>query len=751
MADHVLLCLKCRQKGHDVEHCPVEGWAGEFDWSFSPARMAIDLGTSWSDTDYQVICSRCESLDLVRFFETRPPWNAQADFTDDLDKQKDFIRSLGKTGSVQFWADCSLCCCLFAITPHPSSVGQEIFLVPDWTISRVSGELGAVTMDSPEKRQYTSCLLSVLKPSTISLPTRVVAHRGDALCMLEKDIEPQATLGGRQIDSHNINVDLIHKWVEACAERHDESCLPTAMKELEEIRLIEIESRKVVEYPGPECEYVALSYVWGGVTQGNYKLGDTLQTLPKTLEDALLFTRRLGKRYVWIDSVCIDQSDEKDKANQIDRMWSIYRGAWITIIALSGTSANSGFSRFSRETYFPQLCCRIKGKTLIGLMPTLSQQIWMSPWGRRAWTLQEGLLSPRCLYVSDHQIYFDCSSMQCCESLDESQSWAHGLTPSSNPTEEGFMTWMLRQAGAGALRIPLDWPSRRLEHWGEKLNLYSYRDMKYSVDAIRAFAGVLQRLETIYPKGFFFGMPVEDFDWALTWRSQVPPTRREGFPSWTWAGWKGWLFFGQPMDVEKTRRIPTYLDICASKAGRMEQIFLSKGDSITGTTGVRLIILEDPIHKTIQRETQGPEFQIDKYPTAEKDGYLFITATCLSFKPDFSKPLSGTYANGQNETFAFKIKDVRCLIRIYSMDRYIPGEWTGEHWIIDPNKLTEGTFILIARDHIQGFILHQLMLIKIQESTGLAERVTVMELLVPLDELEVLEEFKPRRQRIILV
>lgn len=750
MADHVLLCLKCRQKGHDVEHCPVDGWAAEYGWFFSPSRMAIDVGTAWSNTD-QVICSRCESLDLVRFFETRPPWNAQADFTDDFDKQKDFIRSLGKAGSVQFWADCSVCCCLFAITPHPSSVGQEIFLVPDWTISRVSGELGAVTMDSPEKRQYTTCLIPVLKPSSISLATRVVAHRGDALCMLEKDIEPQATLGGRQIDSHNINVDMIHKWVEACAERHDESCHPTAMKELEEIRLIEIESRKVVQYPGPECEYVALSYVWGGVTQGNYKLGDTLQTLPKTLEDTLSFTRNLGKRYVWIDSVCIDQSDEKDKANQIDRMWSIYRGAWITIIALSGTSANSGLSRFSRETYFPQLCCRIKGKTLISLMPTLSQQIWLSPWGGRAWTLQEGLLSPRCLYVSDHQIYFDCSSMQCCESLDESRSWAHGLTSSSNPTEEGFVTWMLRQAGAGALRIPLDWPSRRLEHWGEKLNLYAYRDMKYSVDAIRAFAGVLQRLETIYPKGFFFGMPVEDFDWALTWRSQVPPTRREGFPSWAWAGWKGPLFFGQPIDVEKTRRIPTDLEICASKAGRMEQIFVSKGDSITSTTGVRLIILEDPIHKTTQREPQGSEFHIDKYPTAEKDGYLFITATCLSFKPDFSNPLSGTYAAGQTETFSFKIKDVRCLIRIFSLDRYIPGEWTGEHWIIDPNKLTEGTFILLARDHIQGFILHQLMLINIQESSGLAERVTMMELLVPLDELEVLEEFKPRRQRIILV
>jgi hypothetical protein len=74
--------------------------------------------------------------------------------------------------------------------------------------------------------------------------------------------------------------------------------------------------------------------------------------------------------------------------------------------------------------------------------------------------------------------------MQYCESLDDTRSWAHQLTPASNPTKEGFVTWMLRQARAGALRVPLDWPSQRLEHWSEKLNLYSYRNMKYSEDAI---------------------------------------------------------------------------------------------------------------------------------------------------------------------------------------------------------------------------------------------------------------------------
>ncbi|KIN02953.1 hypothetical protein OIDMADRAFT_27430 [Oidiodendron maius Zn] len=748
MTDY-LLCLKCRQSGHDVEHCPADGWVGELDWFFSPARRHINLGTVWDHTD-QTMCSRCESLDLIRFFETRPPWKTQLDFRPNFEEKAGFIRKLGRMGSVQFRADCPVCCCIFAITPHPSSADQEIFLVPDWTISRLSGELGAVTMETPEKQQYATCLLSVLKPSSIPLSTRVTAHRGDALCLVD-DVRSDRTLGGRRINSRELNVELILNWVHACVKRHDEFCLPVPTKDLEEIRLVDIETRKVVKYPGSDCDYVTLSYVWGDVTQNHYKLGDIVKTLPKTLEDALSLTKKLGKRYTWIDSVCIDQSDDRDKANQIGRMCSIYRGAWITIIALSGTSADAGFSRFSREEYYPQLTCRIKDKPLVSLMPTLSQQIWLSPWGGRAWTLQEGLLSPRCLYVSDHQVYFDCSSMQCCESLDESRSWAHALTPASNPTEEGFVTWMLSQAGAGALRIPLDWPLRRLEHWGEKLNLYGYRNMKFSEDAIKAFAGVLQRLETIYPKGFFWGLPVEDFDWGLTWRPQVPPERREGFPTWSWAGWRGPLYFGRPADVKKTRRIPTGLEIHACKAGQMERIFSSDGGYFEGKEGVGIIILNDPIHNAARVDPHDPEFQPDKYPTAEKAGYLFITAVCLCFTPNFSQPRRGNYLSGQEEIFAFKIKDVNCLLRIFSTDRYIPRQWIGKHSIIEHEKQNEGTFILLARDHLEGYISHSLMAITVQESTGLAERATILELLIPLDELEILEEFKPKKQRIVLV
>jgi hypothetical protein len=91
----------------------------------------------------------------------------------------------------------------------------------------------------------------------------IVVHRGDALCLIENDIGTQRTLGGRRIDSRESNVDMILGWIKACAERHEAACLPVPTKDLEEVRLIDVESRQVVRYPGVDSEYIALSYVWG--------------------------------------------------------------------------------------------------------------------------------------------------------------------------------------------------------------------------------------------------------------------------------------------------------------------------------------------------------------------------------------------------------------------------------------------------------------------------------------------------------
>lgn len=58
---------------------------------------------------------------------------------------------------------------------------------------------------------------------------------------------------------------------------------------------------------------------------------------------------------------------------------------------------------------------------------------------------------------------------------------------------------------------------------------------------------------------------------------------------------------------------------------------------------------------------------------------------------------------------------------------------------------------MIARDYIEGFVLHHLVLIRMLNQRSIAERATVLELLVPLEHLEILEEFRLQRRRIVLV
>ena len=737
MTQGTLLCLKCRGEGHIVDDCTSAESIGELEWMFSDTRRSFNIECMRPKSEDN-ICSRCLSLDLLSLLESRPAWTQQSQFKDAYEEGHASIRSLGRAGAIQFQKDCPVCCCLFAVAPSALSPEQEVLIIPDWTACRVSGEL-TYDSDRPEKRNYATCLLIVLKPSSIQVPFSTRAHRGDALCLLDSDLEANRTLGGRHINPVTIDFSMILEWISSCQKRHNETCLPVHTGELREIRLIDVETREVVEYQGPNCDFIALSYVWGPIKPETYKLHDTIRALPKTLEDALVFTKRLGKRYIWIDSVCIDQSNEQDMTNQINRMWSIYRGAWVTLIALSGDSAETGLPRMSHKKIFPQAQCKIKGKTLVGLMPTLSQQVWQCRWGHRAWTLQEGLLTPRSLFISDHQAYYDCAATQCCESLDETRSWGHNLSTSSTPAEEQYLPWMERQVGSGGLRIRLDERSKRLEQMGLNLNLYSYRTMTYDTDALRAFDGILQKFNNMYPKGYFWGSAVEDFDWALLWRSQRPPTRRPGFPSWSYTGWRGPLFFGQPFDVRLTGWIPTNLDIKACKSGRLERIF-PVDDDVDGTKSISIVIQNDPIDKAMRIDCTDLDFNLDQHPAAEKQGHLFITAACLHFVPDFRKPTRKVEVPGEYEMFATKVKGVQCLIRITCTDRHIPGHWNEEEWVPEPSSQEMSTCMLLARDHIQGYIVHNLLVLDIDEAGCVAERKTVMELLIPLEHLDVLKE-----------
>ena len=119
----------------------------------------------------------------------------------------------------------------------------------------------------------------------------------------------------------------------------------------------------------------------------------------------------------------------------------------------------------------------------------------------------------------------------------------------------------MKQRGSECFRHTVDTSEDRLNNYGCGVNLYSSRKVKFAEDCLKAFTGMLQTFENMYPRGFIEGLPIEDLDWSLLWHSRGPSLRRREFPSWCWAAWEGAVLYGQPIDPKKPRRFPINLDI----------------------------------------------------------------------------------------------------------------------------------------------------------------------------------------------
>ncbi|KAF2811222.1 heterokaryon incompatibility, partial [Mytilinidion resinicola] len=109
-----------------------------------------------------------------------------------------------------------------------------------------------------------------------------------------------------------------------------------------------------------DTNYVALSHYWGNThtfITTSTNLAKTYEgipwlELPKTFQDAVIINRRLGIRYLWIDSLCILQDSESDWHFESARMGEIYTNSYITSAASLAPNGGTGiFHSRSGETY----------------------------------------------------------------------------------------------------------------------------------------------------------------------------------------------------------------------------------------------------------------------------------------------------------------------------------------------------------------------------------------------------------------
>jgi Heterokaryon incompatibility protein (HET) len=84
---------------------------------------------------------------------------------------------------------------------------------------------------------------------------------------------------------------------------------------------------------------VTLSHCWGSATPATTKTENLsahcrhtiLRDLPPLHRDAVEITRRLGHRYLWIDSLCILQDSIPDWRSESAEIGAIYRNAVLNI------------------------------------------------------------------------------------------------------------------------------------------------------------------------------------------------------------------------------------------------------------------------------------------------------------------------------------------------------------------------------------------------------------------------------------
>lgn len=89
--------------------------------------------------------------------------------------------------------------------------------------------------------------------------------------------------------------------------------------------------------------YLALSYTWGDASQtGIILVGNTFFHVTKNLEVALAhLTRDEEPLTLWIDALCIDQTDNAEKSEQVQQMQQIYSRAASVITWLGPAADNS--------------------------------------------------------------------------------------------------------------------------------------------------------------------------------------------------------------------------------------------------------------------------------------------------------------------------------------------------------------------------------------------------------------------------
>ncbi|OAK94991.1 HET-domain-containing protein, partial [Phaeosphaeriaceae sp. SRC1lsM3a] len=143
---------------------------------------------------------------------------------------------------------------------------------------------------------------------------------------------------------------------------------------------------------GHLVRYEALSYVWGtALATQAIIVNDTHDLIiNENLDIVLRHLRLLNRvRILWIDAICINQSDLEERTQQVQMMGLIYSKAYEVIIWLG---PDEGYNYHNLLLHIDKLTRPNSSASFVRLIREMCQ-LGSSPWFSRVWVAQELVLA----------------------------------------------------------------------------------------------------------------------------------------------------------------------------------------------------------------------------------------------------------------------------------------------------------------------------------------------------------------------
>ncbi|CZR44065.1 uncharacterized protein FPRO_13859 [Fusarium proliferatum ET1] len=355
---------------------------------------------------------------------------------------------------------------------------------------------------------------------------------------------------------------LMKHWISQCKQKHLDRGLRTGVAGLwYPTRLLDLGHPESTSTPRlietafslPKSPSLTLSHCWGKkqlicATKENLQsLYSGVYNLPQTFQDAVVATRNLGYRYLWIDSLCIVQNDQEDWAREAALMHRVYTEADCNLAAAASRDSSGGLF-FRRHGLHGQCVVKSVRGDVIDIFADQDlflKEVNRSPLQTRAWVYQEWLMSKRTIHFAKSQVFWECDHLCACEVFPDGLPNAirHDGKAKFAEDLDSAKHLLSRDMKVNTSGIRPD----PFQLWSGLVTHYTSRDMTKSNDRLPALSGIAKWLQShLGNPGYLAGIwNNSDIHRQLAWYTYNTKYPRPQYraPSCSWASIDGGIFW----------------------------------------------------------------------------------------------------------------------------------------------------------------------------------------------------------------